>query len=517
MTTQIVIPGLSSTTRRPGFFAETKYAASPPSAGDIPLTLLLVGNKTSAGSMTADGTPQLVVSGDDVDLLAGPGSELATLAYGVDGLGGAFATPGVAIWLAAVAEATSGPVAATATVTITGTWTASGTLKYRLSGAILTVGVLATDSVTDVAVSIKNAINSNTKLPFTANNASGVLTITSKNLGVRNNWHSIFQDVTAAPTGLVSTITAGSSMTGGGKHFTGGAGSDTPANIIAAISSTQYDRIAIACGDPTLDAVHLALWKLNLGSQAGAQVGILEHLITAAGDSLTNAAALSVTTLNDARFQVLHLLNSETHPSAIAGAFGAMRCSAEQQFPAASYDDAVVPGVAPQSQTADRPSPTTIETALAEGVTEMYTSPDGTARITRSIVTRCRNGSTPDYRIFDSSEAIVPDFVRFALKLLYLQLKEQNPSADDNPPEELRSVLSGVLTPDNWNSSVFQLMKELERGVGIPSGFSILSNVDGHPPVSQWDSAAKRIVSIVPTVPRPGNHQLGVSVRQLNG
>lgn len=516
MSSNIVIPGLSSTTKRPQFAAETKYAAGQITAGSIPLTLLLVGNKTSAGSMTADGTPQLITSADDVDLLAGPGSEIGTLAYGIDGNGGALATPGNAIWIACVTEASSGPAAATATVTIAGSWTAAGTLKYRVSGALLTIGVGATDTVTLVAAAIKDAINGNTKLPFTAANTAGVLTITTKNLGLRQNWHSLFHDITGGPTGLTSTLAGGSSMTGGGKHFTGGAGSDSPVNLLVTIASTEYDRIALASGDSTLDATNIALWKAQMNTQAGATVGILGHAIIASNDTLTNAASLTVTTLNDARWNVLHFLNSETHPTAIAGAMGGVRCSAEQEDPDASYDDVVVPGVAPQSQSADRPSNSVIETALGEGVTEMYTSNDGTARISRSIVSRCRSGSTPDYRVLDTGDAIVPDFVRKALKLLWFtDIKPNNPRADDNPPEELKSALSGVLTPDIWNAAVTKLLKEFERGEGIPSGLSILSDVDNHLPTSQWNDIGKFIVSIVPTIPRPANHTCGVSVRQI--
>lgn len=516
MTTSIVIPGLSSTTKRPAFYAETRYAAGAISAGSIPLTLLLVGNKTSAGSMTADGTPQLITSVDDVDTLAGPGSEIGTLAYGIDGHGGALATAGVAIWIAAITEASSAPSAATATVTIAGSWSTSGTLKYRVSGAPISVGVGPVDTVAIVAQAIVDAINGNPRLPFTAARSGGVVTITTKNQSLRQNWHSLFQDVTNGPSGLTSTLTGGSSMTGGGKHFTGGAGSDSPTALLAAIAATQYDRIALACGDATLDGTNIALWKAQMSTQAGPTVGILGHAIVASSDTLTNAASLTVTTLNDARWNLLHLLNSETHPTSLAGAFAAIRCSAEQEDPDAAFDDVIIPGAAPQSAAADRPSSTVIETALGEGVTELYTGDDGTVRVSRAIVTRCRTGSTPDYRVLDTGDAIVPDFVRGALKLLWLtDIKPNNPRVDANPPAELKEPLAGVLTPSIWNGAVMKLLKEFERGEGVPSGLPILTGVDANPAISQYDTIAKRIMSIVPTVPRANNHSVGVSVRQL--
>lgn len=520
------IPGLSSATKRPGFYGRVVSPAGKISAASIPLVILLVGNKTSAGSMTADGTPVLITGADDADAFAGPGSELACMAYGIGGTGaqggaagGALAVSGAKIYLAAVTEASSSPAAATATVTIAGTWTTGGSLTYRLSGVPVTINVGASDSVTDVAVSIKNAVNANVRFPFTATNSAGVLTLTTKNQGLRQNWHSLFQDTTRKPAGLTSTLTGGSSMTGGGKHFTGGLGSDSPTALLASIVATQFDRIAVACGDNTLDTTNIALWKTQLNNQAAPSSVILEQLVMASNDTLTNAASIANTTLNDIRFQMLWALNIETHPSVIAATFASKRAVTEQVDPCASYDALSVadslPGVAPQTQNADRATGAQQETALGEGVTPLVTMPDGTVRVARSITTHCLNGSTPDYRVLDTSGTTVPDFVLKDLQLIWeTDFLPNNPRVSDNPAEELPTPPAGVAYPDLWNATVENELKNLAQGIGLPLGLPILdaNQTLANPPVSNFDASGKFIVCAAPVVPAANQHIIGVAV-----
>lgn len=535
MPTVISIPGLTPATKRPAFYGQVVNPAGRQSAASIPLILLLAGNKTAAGTMTADGQPVFCSSADDADLYAGPGSELACMAYGIGGtgaqggiVGGALATSGVQVWLAAIAEASGGPAFATATVTIAGSWSTSGTLTYRISGYTVTINVASSDSVNNVAANLASAINSNTRLPFTAAGALGVCTITTKNKGLRNNWHTLMQPVpqTLAPSGLTSTLAGGSSITGGGVHFTAGAGSDSPANILSVIFPTQFDRIAVACGDNTLDTTTIALWKTQLNNQAAPTVGILQQLIMASNDTLTNAASIAQTTLNDIRFQMLWQLNGETHPSVLAATFAATRTLAETADPDAYYDSIVttttLPGVAPQTQNADKPNTSTIETALGEGVTPIVTLPGGVCGVSRSITTHCKNSGVADYRVLDTSYTTVPDFVLFDMALLWqTDFLPNNPRVQDNPAPEVPTPQAGIAYPNLWNSTVQAEMYRLAgldtgRGTGTASGLPILDQnaTVANPPVSIFISsgATKYIASEISAVPAANQHIIGVKV-----
>lgn len=507
MTQMIVIPGLSPATKLPGFYGETKYAAGAISASSIPLTVLLVGGKTSAGDLAVDSTPRRVLSEDDCDAAAGPGSELACMGYA------AIRIPGVNVFLAAQKEAV-GAVAATATITIAGAWTAAGSIALRLSGRRIDVTVGASDTAANVATAIAAAINARPRLPFTASAADEVVTITTKSKSPRSNAHALFKDLSQAPAGLTATLAGGASLTGGGVRFKSGAGNDSPDDLLSAIYASEFSRIAVACGDATLDAVQLAKWKTQLNRQAGPTEGKLQHLVTASTGSPTAATTLTKATLNDARIQHLFLENAEAHPSEIAAVFAAIRAAKEQTDPDAAYDDDVLPGIAPQAERADWPGRPLMESLLGEGVTPLYTAPDGTVRVARSITTRCLNGSVPDYRVLDTSEAVVPDFVRRTLEIKWTtEWKIANPRVDDDPPPEAKESPAGVGTPSGWNATVYAILKGMERGEGFPA--PILVNVDGRRPVSTYDKTAKRIMSAVPVEPAPNQHSIGVSVRQM--
>lgn len=529
MPTVIVIPGLTSATKRPAFFGQVVNPAGRISASSAPLILLLAGNKTSAGALVPDSAPVQVGSADDVDYWVGPGSELACMAYGIGGtgaqggvVGGALAIDGVQLWLGAITEATGSPAFATSTITIAGAWTTSGTLTYRVSGITIQVGVGPGDTVTTVAANIALAINANARLPFTAAGSLGVCTITSKQKGLRNNWHTLMQDKSLIPVGLTTTLAGGASITGGGVHFTAGAGSDSPSALLSVIFAQQFDRIAVACGDNTLDTTNIALWKTQLNNQAAPTVGILEQLVMASNDTLVNAASIAQTTLNDIRFQMLWQLNGETHPSVLAATFAATRAVAETNDPDSYYDSIVtqttLPGVALQSQAQDRANNSTIETALGEGVTPIVNY-SGAACVSRSITTHCKNGSNADYRVLDTSYTTVPDFILFDLALLWsTDFLPNNPRVQDDPASELPTPPAGVAYPKLWNSSVDAELRKFAgldpRGTGLPSGLPILDpNVLlANPPTSQFDSTSKRIMSAVSVVPAANQHQIGVKV-----
>jgi hypothetical protein len=68
--------------------------------------------------------------------------------------------------------------------------------------------------------------------------------------------------------------------------------------------------------------------------------------------------------------------------------------------------------------------------------------------------------------------------------------------------------VDGLTAPAaRWNQEVNAQLLTLENDL-------ILTDVATNPPVSEFNSVAHRIMSIVPVVPAYGNHQVGVSVRQ---
>lgn len=482
----------------PGFFGETVYRAGAISAADIPLKLLVVGTKLSTGTATANADVDNIFSEDDADTKYGAGSQIARMCYA------ALRIPGVQLQGAAVAEA-GGAAAGTATITIAGTWSSGGTFLYRIDGTLVTGSIASTDSATDVAVSIVNAVNGNSHLPTTAANVAGVVTLTRKSKGATGNQGILYQDKSQLPSGMTSTLAGGTAVTGDGLHFTSGSGTEDVTTLLAVLKPGTYARVAFAQNDAT----NAALWEAHFNFKAGVLEGRLEHGLTAVNGTLSAANSLATVTLNAERVQLLWLLNSESHPSEVAAVFGAIRTVTEQSDPSADYDGKVLPGVAPQAARADWATLATQISALDNGITPIVTTANQEVQVVRSIVTHCLNGATPDYRILDTYQAVTPDYMRNDVALYWTTVfRPQNPKVNSDPAPEERDRPSGVATPSSWTAAIVSRLRLAEDNLFV-------TNVDTNMPFSEFDPVAKRIMSVVPVVPSFANHQVGVSVRQV--
>ncbi|WP_394847400.1 hypothetical protein LZC95_08035 [Pendulispora brunnea] len=498
---QIVISGFAPTDKVPGAYGEVLFGTGAISVGSIPLVLLLVGLKTAAGNAAPDTQVRSVFSETDARRFFGGGSQLARMASS------ALRVSGVTIRAIAVAEA-PGAVAATVRIAIAGTWNTSWNIGYRIGGKLYASIVGSTDTPAQAAQNIAAVFNGDPDCPATAAAApDGSVTLSVKCKGAWGNRFLAF-DASEPPSGATSTITGGAAATGGGVFFGGGTGVEDVSNVLSTIHPQTYDRIAVG----QIDATNIGRWRAQVNAQADVLVGILQHAIVASNDTLTAAVSIAQNTLNSERFQVCWFQNSETHPSEIAAAMAALRTQREQSDPDASYDNAVLAGVAPQSQVADIPQHGTLVSALNNGITPITTTSDGFAVVVRSIVSHSLRGSIPDYSTLDTGDAVVPDYILKDLKLVWsTQVAPANPRiAPDVGPQERRRP-SGVLTPSVWNGIVYTRLKRFEAGTDLPA--PILINVDGNLPVSTFDTTALRIMTAVRVIAAPANHQIGISVR----
>lgn len=502
---QILIAGFSSTDKRPGFYGEIKYGTGAQSASSIPLLLLLVGLAASDASQSAVANTELVdvYSDDDAEAAFKSGTELSCMCYD------ALAIEGVQIKAICVANA-GGAVAASATITFAGTPTATGTWQIKIGGKLYTGTITASDTATTIATAVRDAINQDTKCPLSATSALGVVTCTSKSTGARGNQHIIRKDDKLLAAGVTCAIAGGTALASGGVPLTGGTGVETYTTLLATLRPSGFDRIALAANDAT----SLAAWETQLDAQAGPTEGLHQQVVLGANGTLTAAQSVAQTTLNNPLFQLAWNLNGETHPSRVAAQFAALRTQTEQSDPAAAFDGAVLPSVAPQ-QRADWPTHATIVSALNTGVTPVTTGPDGKARVERSITTKSLTGTTPDYRTLDTAEVTVPQFVFKDLKLGWqTEFLPSNPRCAADPAEGERPRASGVATPSMWNSYVEAKLRRYEQGdIGGVQIAPIIIDVDTNKPFSTFDSVAERIMSAVPLKVAPANHQVGVSVR----
>jgi phage tail sheath gpL-like len=501
-----VITELSDSDKDPGFYGKTAYGAGPIALQSIPLKLLLLGLKhASSGSLTVDTQIVRVYSETDVDTYAGAGGELARMAYA------ALKIQGVEIYIGAPAPNGSG-VAATMTITIGGTWTTAGTLRVIVAGLEIDCAVTAAHSTSNVATNLAAAINAKSKCAASASALSAVVTLTWKSATTRGNRGIVFRDLTGAPSGLTATLGGGGSsvtgdaVVGNGITFVSGAGAEDYTNILSAAYTGRWHRIVSS----VIDSTNLGRIETQLDTKAGPFEGRMEHAIVGSNGTLSAAASLSLSPMNAQRMQHVWMEATETPIEEIAAYIGALRTSTEQTTPNVSYSGVVIPFAKPQRDRAKWLDHSLRVSALNSGLTPLNTSDAGEVSIVRSITTRHQTSSgDPDDRTLDTSDAVVPDYVRDDLRVGWLyEFKPANPYVRDDASDEEKEPPAGAATPKRWNGYV-------EARLQLHEDNRILTDVTSNKPKTVYNSTAKRLASIVPTKRLPLQEQMEVLVNQL--
>jgi len=336
----------------------------------------------------------------------------------------------------------------------------------------------------------------------------GAVTLTWKSAGVRGNDGILFADGSALPSGCTSALTGGAAVTGdgvtgSGVRFAGGVGTEDISTLLETLKPGRYHRIAAA----QRDAQNLAKWEIQLDSKAGPTEGRMEHIVFATNSSLAAATSLAQLTLNNWRCQIAWHLDSESPPSEVAAALAALRTSTEQTTPNVSYSGRVLPGIAPQRDRTKWLNRSTRTSALDNGVTPINSTEQGSAVVVRSITTRSQtDAGDPDSATLDTSDAIVPDYVRDSIKLRWAQFVQANPHVRGDLKPGEKSIPEGVATPKLWAAEITSVLLDLQAQ-------RILTQVELNLPRVSFNATAKRLAAIAPVVRLPLQEQAEVSVR----
>lgn len=259
----VVIAQFSPDDKTPGFFGQVQYGTAGQSAAGLPIALLLVGLMTSAGTLSYETQVQQIFQDSDADTYAGIGSELATMAY--DALEEQTDIP---IFIAS-AKPSSGAVASTATLAITGSWNVSGTIGVRIDGYLVTVNVGATDSASTVATNLAAAINGadEGRLPVTATANSSNVVLACATPGVRGNQHIVFIQPAGSQSAIAIPSGMGLSLTGS----TWSSGATSTANTFTAptVPNGYYYKITTV-GSPATFGTAQPTWPTTIGTATSA-------------------------------------------------------------------------------------------------------------------------------------------------------------------------------------------------------------------------------------------------------
>jgi phage tail sheath gpL-like len=233
------------------------YVEVDPSRAGLPainLRALLVGIMTAAGSAAPNvATP--IGSQAMADAFFGAGSELGRMFQ-------AYYSNNVAneVWGLPVPEPTGG-TAATGTITITTAPTQAGTIHLYIAGTPVPVNVMSTDTVSDIATAIADAITATVPaLPVTAVAAAGVVTLTAVFQGVNGNDVVVSMNYLGTrgseftPPGLGITLPATGMMAGG-------VGVPVFTTAISGIQQEDFEYVALSYNDTN----SLFVWDQEYG------------------------------------------------------------------------------------------------------------------------------------------------------------------------------------------------------------------------------------------------------------
>lgn len=462
----VIVSGLAATDPVPGVYLEINFAQGASSGNESPYEVVILANKTSAGSATVgteiygpDSAVPLQTEAQAIALF-GPGSEAHCMFR-------EFTKTNTDSVVRVVLVADAAGVAATGTFTVATTSTGTGTIACYVNDEFCEASIASGDTVTAIAAAIVASINSKSWLPVTASNALGVVTLTAKNTGPRGNSFrfqpSIRSVVSIATTVSVTVDTA----------FSSGATQDTVATALATILPSRLYYIVPAHSDAT----NLGLIKAQVDAQSAPTIGIRQRVV--AGICGTAAAAITVATgLNSERIELVH---SESSPmgSARVAAKAAAVYSLEElpENPRTNFagygNDAVsakkwnVPGPRTAST---RPSRTVIKTLLLGGVSPIACNPNGSTYLVNRVTTRTLAGALADYRISRSHKVSICDW--FSDDLIAKTIKNY-PGAKiaDDPRPGARAPGERVVTPKMYKGAIFRLLDDY-------ADLGLIQNVD---------------------------------------
>ena len=533
----IAIPGLSASTKTPAVYLNVILGGPGTSAGAAPETILLIGNKLESAISINPGdptiqvgaglmplaTPTFCASAEDASFLCGQGSELHRMARAV------FAQyPAASLYLAA--NAVSAGSSATAVLTFATTATGDFAVRLVLCDQVLEVPVSTGDTPTVIATACAVAINNAADLPYYAQFAAGVLTITAKMAGVRGN--SLIVDAyfvqstfsvritdssTTSPGGTTGQWTTSNDIYGAEFSLIGGTTADSIADVITAIASQRFNRIVVASNDAT----NMLRLVTHLDSLAGVTVGLRQQGIAAVISTLGNATTLA-TALNASRLQVGWHYASKIPGPEVAATLAAARLAGdgsvggilvgESADPSANLDGVQLATVLAQTAALDQPTATEVESALNNGLAPLVPSNarPGFCALARSVTSRSLSNGVPNYAVIDTEFVTVCDYVaddlQSSLATSYQGFKLGADSANGNPPLSPR-----VTTPSLVRAYI------LDRLAGYEAR-SILRDVTAN--VSLLVVEADAVVSgrlncEIPCEPVSGLHIIAGNVRQI--
>ena len=409
----IILVGLGAQYAVPGVFVELDFAQGPVAGSGSQRKILLLGNKTSAGTATAD----TVVYGPDTQTpcqaeadvigLFGTGSQLHRMFLRFTAINNVSS-------LYFLAVTASAGTAASITETIATTATSSGNHRFWCVDQFVDTTINTGDTAITIATNIVASINTQTRWPVTAaNSGTAVVTVTAKIAGPEGNWIRVQALITptTATIGTTTTLTANT-------FLTSGATADVNTTALTTIAAARY--YYIVSGDS--DATNLGRLVTQVNSQALPLTGLRQRVVFGSMDTLANTITVC-TGLNAARAECVWGSSTDFTPAELAANNAAIYSLLEigspfgvnrknfSNFPATANDTAQWVVAAGRAGVGGSPTPTQQQSALQNGISPIaINTSTGSTYFVKRCTTRSLNGAVNDFRIRDAHKVSVCDY-----------------------------------------------------------------------------------------------------------
>jgi phage tail sheath gpL-like len=498
----ITIAGLTSGWAVPGVYLEIDFAAGLNSEGEGELPVLIIDNMLSTGSATADtvvygpDTPVPCSSEADVIGLFGSGSNVHRAWRRFTAVN--TTTP---VYMIGESEGGSA-VAATLAITLSGTATASGAVRFHLGGDYVDVGFAVGDTAATIAGNALAILQAKTVWAATPGVSGAIVTWTSKNKGLRaNQLRGWAQIIPGANTGITSNKAAPT-------LFTSGSVQDDNTTALATMEGNGRRFYYVISG--ANDATNLGRVSAAIDAQAQPLVGLRQRFFWGTADTLANTITIAIG-VNDPRGDgAIWQMDSDWTGVEIAADAVAQYCLGEAQpTPLLNFNGSSSGQLrAPDKGTA--PTPTQQNSALSNGITPIAVARNGQGYIVKRITSHSLAGSNQDFRIRDAGKVTVCDFFSDQLQAeLASAIAGKNigddavgnapsPPANVFTPRQARSITTAVLSGFN------------DQGL-LQNFGTILANMS----VVRDPNAPNRMLIQVPLYTADTMDQVGVDVQQV--
>lgn len=376
----------------PGTYSGYNYYAGPNGLPANIQKVLLIGDKSAAGSLAAN-VPTEVSTEQEAISLAGAGSVLMQM-YKAAKKAWKYAQ------ITLLRYEIAGGSAASWTATFTGTATAAGQVGVRCNGEEIVAGVAKTDTAAAVATALAAAINAEPDAPFTAAAEGGTVTLTAKCAGAY---------VSEAAGGLnVTLYSAVEGITAGSTTLTAGVGT---VNLTAALAVAFPSRYHIIVS-PVHDSSNLGRLKDHLEAAAAPLEQRGQRAVCA---TISASATLAKEIALGQNFERLHVAAAKNKLDAtvweIAAGLGAIFASNSK--PNVPMDGVAIPGLATPAL-ADKWTGEEQDVLLYGGVIPLVEE-DGRLCIVRAVTTKTNNSGSRLTKLIDTGVIATLDYFRDAI------------------------------------------------------------------------------------------------------